>query len=103
MMICIKCGEPLPEGAATIEGDGAPLACARCAAQELQAEAEKLQATRLEPLVDMIDKVGLSHEREKALMAKERQAIVAWLRRLAGDTNPIAKLIEDGQHWKDQP
>ena len=43
------------------------------------------------------------HDAGKALMAKERQAIVAWLRRLAGDTNPIAKLIEDGQHWKNQP
>lgn len=43
------------------------------------------------------------HNQHKAWMARERQAIVGWLRRLAGDTNPIAKLIEDGQHWKDQP
>jgi hypothetical protein len=36
-------------------------------------------------------------------MAKEREAIVGWLRHYGGADNKLAKLIEDGQHWKDQP
>ncbi len=43
------------------------------------------------------------HEIEKAYMAKERQAIVGWLRHLGAETEPLALLIENGQHWKDQP
>ncbi len=43
------------------------------------------------------------HDQQKAYMAKERQAIVGWLRHLGADTEPLALLIESGQHWKDQP
>lgn len=52
-----------------------------------------------------IDRVAAQaeHERGKALMAKERAAIVGWLRRLAGHGCEIADLIEDGEHWKNQP
>lgn len=50
-----------------------------------------------------IEATQADHEIEKAYMAKERQAIVAWLRSYGGAGNEIAQLIEDGTHWKEQP
>lgn len=52
-----------------------------------------------------IDRVAAQaeHDQRKGWMAKEREAIVGWLRHYGGADNKLAKLIEDGQHWKDQP
>lgn len=63
-------------------------------------KATELQLAELQRLTEEQQQ---THEIEKAYMAKERAAIVGWLRRLAGPGDEIADLIEDGQHWKDQP
>jgi hypothetical protein len=65
----------------------------------------ELKATimQLVELRKLIDEQKQTHEIEKGYMAKERTAIVGWLRRYGGDGHEIAKLIEDGQHWKNQP
>lgn len=99
-MKCSTCGEEIAENGPVIKvtTDEATLStCARCA--DLQAGATEIQLAELRTLSNEHQQ---AHEQEKAYMAKERAAIVGWLRRLAGATDPIAKLIEDGQHWKDQ-
>ncbi len=56
-----------------------------------QAKATEIQLAELRRLSDEHQQ---AHEQEKAYMAKERQAIVAWLRELAGDHGCVNKDVE---------